>query len=602
MLSRLKQYPCSYFHKLNLPWHRWKYAAARAQIDPLLAKLCIFGIRYGWHAGIIASADPISAQSNHPIPDSVKPKVIEDILHGLDAGFILGPFSPNNPWSKETIISPLGTVTKKSADSSTIKYRVIQDLSHGKRINRSVNVFIPNYATLVHYITLKQIVSMIHRLGPGAMIWVADMAEAYRRVLLHHSFHKYLGFRWENMIFRYACLPFGLSSSPQIYSAFAECLRQIVLFSHPRLFFVNGFPVIRNYLDDFFAAHPNPASAWAQYRLFRQWLLYLGIPTQDWKCCSPNVQAIILGFLYNTVNQTVSIPKAKLQQILESIRSLLSKTRRVSRRELAVITGKLNWCCQIIFGAHSMIRSLEFVIDSHYPWDRKVLRLNSQVKADLKWWINILQSPFTSISFDWIIKNPATADIHVWSDASGSHALGFGAYSSLGHFFQIKWNAVPLPSNMNWNDIHFPEFLALTVAAIVWAPQFTGKAVHFHCDNSSVVSMVVKRSTPKYRPDLLRLARWLTQVALFFKFYFWTQHIPGALNIEADNLSRFKPNPFKRFSIPNIYESIDQFSKPFFNLNPNYSDSFIWKQEKIDKLVAKCIWQDPTTALKLPSF
>ena len=339
-----------------------------------------------------------------------------------------------------------------------------------------------------------------------------------------------------------------------------------------------------------------------QYRLFREWLVYLGIPTQEWKCCPPSIQTIILGFLYHTVNQTVSIPKEKLQQIIQIIKSLLSKRRRVSRRELAVITGKLNWCCQIIFGGHSMIRQLEFLIDSPYSWDSKVIRLTSQAKADLKWWINILQSPFTSISFDWIIKNPATADIHVWSDASGSNSLGFGAYSSLGHFIQVKWDSVPLPSNMNWDDINFPEFLALTVAAVVWAPQFTGKAVHFHCDNSAVVSMVVKRSTPKYRPDLLRLTRWLTQVALFYKFYFWTQHIPGLLNIEADNLSRFKSDPFKRFLIPNISESIDLFSKPFLVLNPNYSESFNWTQDVPNDITAKCIWQDPTTALKLPPF
>jgi len=404
------------------------------------------------------------------------------------------------------------------------------------------------------------------------------------------------------MVFRYACLPFGLSSSPQIYSAFAECLRQIVLFSHPLLFFVNGFPVIRNYLDDFFAGHPNPQVAWAQYRIFREWLVYLGIPTQEWKCSGPSITAIILGFLYNTVNQTVSIPPSKLQQIIQDIRFLLSLNRRVSRREIAVITGKLNWCCQIIFGAHAMIRSLEFLIDSHYKWDNKAIRLTSQVKADLNWWINILQSPFTSISFNWIIKNPATADIHVWSDASGSNKLGFGAYSSLGHYIQVEWNSIQLPSNMNWNDINFPEFLALTVAAVRWAPDFHGKAVHFHCDNSAVVSMVIKRSTPKPRKDLLRLARWLTQVALFYKFYFWIQHIPGVLNIEADNLSRLKPNPFARFSRLDILETIDEFTKPFFTLNPNYSNSFDWTQDQVLKIPNQCIWSDPTELLKLPVY
>ena len=96
-----------------------------ARIDPLLAKLCVFGIRYGWHAGILANADPISAKANHPIPDSVKPKVVEDILHGLDSGFNLGPFSQEDPWGKETIISPLGAIPKKTNDPAIKKFRII---------------------------------------------------------------------------------------------------------------------------------------------------------------------------------------------------------------------------------------------------------------------------------------------------------------------------------------------------------------------------------------------------------------------------------------------------------------------------------------------
>ena len=133
---------------MKLPWIRWKYAADRARINPILSKLCVFGIRYGWHAGIIKEADPLSSTSNHPITDEVKPKVVKHILHGLRSGFILGPFSQSNPWGRETVIAPLGTVRKKGAD----KYRVIQDLSYNKRIKRSVNVFIPAHASFVSYI------------------------------------------------------------------------------------------------------------------------------------------------------------------------------------------------------------------------------------------------------------------------------------------------------------------------------------------------------------------------------------------------------------------------------------------------------------------
>ena len=588
LLHQLRNYPTTYFHNLKLPWIRWKYAADRARINPILAKLCVFGIRYGWHAGIIKSADPLSAPSNHPIPDEVKPRVVKDILHGLHSGFILGPFSKSNPWGRETVIAPIGTVRKKGAD----KYRVIQDLSYNKRIRRSVNIFIPAHASFVQYISFRRIVRWIRSLGRGSFIWVIDMAEAYRRVLLHHQFHRFLGFKWNNMIFRYACLPFGLSSSPQIYSAFAECLRQIVLCSHTNLFFINGAPVLFNYLDDFFCGHPCYKKSLAQYRLFREWLVYLGVPTQEWKCCAPATLAIILGFLYNTIDQTVAIPGPKLKEIINQIKVLLAK-RRVSRRELAAVSGKLNWCCQIVFGGRAMVRSLELLTCIPRAWDAKVIRITSEAKKDLNWWKNILSSPFVSIPLEWLDKDASDADIHVWSDASGNAQLGFGAYCSLGHYFHIRWADIQLPQAFNWNDINFPEFFALVVAVYLWAPLFAGKSVHFHCDNSAVVSMVIKRSITKDRADLLSLARWLTQIALAHRFYFWITYIPGVLNIEADNLSRFKVNPFERLYSCLDGAQIDKHSKPFFNFNKNFDSSFDWKQDSALVIANRILQKDP---------
>ena len=150
------------------------------------------------------------------------------------------------------------------------------------------------------------------------------MADAYRKVLLAPQFHRFFGFQWENMVFRYACLPFGLSSSPQIYSAFAECLRQIVLWSDPQLFVINGVQILMNYLDDFFCGHSSKKQALLQYRIFREWLVFLGIPTCDWKCSAPSIEALILGFLCNTVKRTVSIPPEKIAIILELIESMLN--------------------------------------------------------------------------------------------------------------------------------------------------------------------------------------------------------------------------------------------------------------------------------------
>ena len=498
-------------------------------------------------------------------------KVVQDTLHGLEAGFILGPFTHGNPWAQQTVISPLGLVDKKGN-----KHRVVHDLSHGKKLKKAVNSFIHENFTKVKYVQTQRITRMIAAMGQGAFVWMIDMAEAYRRVLLHPRFHKYLGFKWHELIFRYICLPFGLSSSPQIYSSFAECLRRIIIGNHPNLFFIGKVVLLLNYLDDFFGGHPDYKTAWTQYRLFRHWLVYLGIPTQDRKCSKPNTIAIILGFLYNTIDQTLSVPKEKIELVMKEILQLLSHPRRCTRRQIARMAGLLNWLCQVVFGGRAMIRSLEFLINVKAGWDRPVIRLTKDVIQDLRWWLGILQTKVMVIPFSYLIKSPSSADIHIWTDASGSGKKGLGAYNSLGQFLQVKWKDLPMPEDWKWNESTAPEYFAIVVAMLTWAESFSCQSILIHSDNIPVVSLIKSRSVKKGRMDLSRFSQWLTQIALFYHCYFWISYIPGKHNIEADALSRFKKKPFDRFLLPMI---VDVYSQPFFDKNPYYTAQFTWKDD-----------------------
>ena len=141
---------------------------------------------------------------------------------------------------------------------------------------------------------------------------------------------------------------------------------------------------------------------------------------------------------------------------------------------------------------------------------------------------------------------------------------------------------ISLPTSWNPKDSLYPELFALTVAAFIWAPLFTNKSITFHCDNAATVFILAKRSVPRHRSDILYLVKSLTKVALISRFYFWVVHIPGVSNIEADALSRFKINPFRKLLLPN--RPLDQHIAPFFKLNPNYPNGFIWKQSHIIQL------------------
>ena len=566
-----------------MPWKRWDYAARLAGLDNNLRKYCVNGIKEGFHPGISSNANPVSARENHFVEPTVIPRVYEDILHGLKSGFLLGPFDPKSELARRTVISPIGTVARKFSE----KIRVIHDLSHGHSINRSVNFYISKQESSITYISTKQLARTILSLGTGAYLWVIDMAEAYRRVLLHPNFHQFLGIKWDNLVYRFACLPFGLASSPKIYSYFAEVLRQIVVFSHGDLYFTGELISLMNYLDDFSAGSPDKKTAWKQFNIFQEWLQYLGVPTQPKKCICPTHIIKILGFIYNTINMTLSVPELKIKEFILSIEELLSSPRRCSKQLIAEVVGRLNWTATVIFGARALIRPLELLLQLRVRWEARTIRLSQAIIQDLIWWKQLLRSELNSIPLQFVAKSAQDGDIHVWTDAAGGQGLGFAAFSSLGDYFQVKWSDLDLGPDWNWEDIGRGELLAVVVAAVIWANKFRGKSVTFHCDNTSVVAWVIKRSTPADRPDLLALVRWLTFICFKIRFYFWIQWIPGDRNIEADNLSRFRKDPFTRIFSG---RDIDEFIEPFFQKQPNLLN-FQFIRSSALSVAQKCLSQ-----------
>ena len=44
------------------------------------------------------------------------------------------------------------------------------------------------------------------------------MTDAYLHITVCEQHHKYLQFRWRGKVYRYRCLPFGLTSAPRVFT------------------------------------------------------------------------------------------------------------------------------------------------------------------------------------------------------------------------------------------------------------------------------------------------------------------------------------------------------------------------------------------------
>jgi len=63
----------------------------------------------------------------------------------------------------------------------------------------------------MHYIKLDQIIHMVNKHGPGAMMAKFDVEAAYRNVAVHPVDRNLSGMKWRGKFFVDLALPFGAS-------------------------------------------------------------------------------------------------------------------------------------------------------------------------------------------------------------------------------------------------------------------------------------------------------------------------------------------------------------------------------------------------------
>ena len=474
---------------------------------------------------------PNQTQRNLPTDDIGKLHITKWLIQGCNDGHFLGPFTTPPFQSYHT--SPVGTVPK-----DITKRRTIHHLS-APRKGISVNSEITQESKTVTFIQFKQVVAWIQSLGKNAFIWKSDLENAYRQLALHPTAYPLLGIRWLNHYVFDTRGPFGLASMVAIFQDFADLLLYAVSQSMLHLFLINNSISLHHLLDDFFGGHNNSSMAQKQFDQFFHISNILGVKVSQRKSYPPTQQLTILGYHYDTTTQTVSIPIEKIHKIKQQLKLLVQK-RKSKAQELLSIVGKLRWVSNIIVTGSAFVRRLEQAAHSvkelHY-W----VRLNSEIKKDIKWWLKVLNSQtLNQREFKFILANPTQSDIQIYSD--GSTTKGIGGYCANNNVcYQILLSQI---ANLHKDaDIQFIELLALVVTAKMWAQNWTNSSITFYCDNEPVVGMLKKKCATFKRWDLMQLIRILCELANKHSFYFWAVHIPDKQNQIADKLSRFQTVP-----------------------------------------------------------
>ena len=153
----------------------------------------------------------------------------------------------------------------------------------------SVNDGIDPEEFTLHYITVDQVIRLVCKLGPGALMAKFDVEAAYRNVPVHPSHRVLLGMKWHDQFYVDLVLPFGLQSAPFIFNSIADMVEWILVNSYQ-------IPDLLHYLDDFITAGPAQSLQCAQnFATALEVCQRLGLPLHPGKCVGPFTVHVVLG-------------------------------------------------------------------------------------------------------------------------------------------------------------------------------------------------------------------------------------------------------------------------------------------------------------------
>ena len=516
-----------------------------------------------------------------PMTTPQKQGVTDWILKYHAKQFMAGPFDLDYKFKfGKLFVAPLFVVPKPNGTWRPIVH--LSYKSHNKLF--SINDCLCEYMKTVQYVSFKEVVQLVNNAGPGAYIFLVDAQDAYYRVPVRKQDWKYMGIKWAKKYWIFRSLQMGCSSSPKIYTEFADAVEYICVNKNRDIFILNNIQQLRHYIDDFFGAYPTMKGALKMFKIVYQTFEELGIPTRPAKCFYPATTRKILGWVYDTILRVAGVPNDKRVLLVFMLLKLKQKGRS-DKKTMEQLIGRLQNVSLVIFPGKAFVRRLEAALhllrfDYNVPFN-----LSSFVLEDIDWWLKILQQPeLCCTSFDLLLKHPSDGDYTLWSDATTT--IGGGGYAmnkqkQILFYYQFDWAETILQHVVQIRklEIDVLELLLSVVGIILLTPYLTNNTVTIYNDNPGAAGAIRTKAPRLYRLDMQCLIRHLAFHAIENKFYFWGVHYTvknGHPMQLADDLSRFAPTvpkdfanvPFKN-AVPIVNQLLNKLATYPLNLPSN---------------------------------
>ena len=346
-----------------------------------------------------------------------------------------------------------------------------------------------------------------------------DLTDAYLHVPIHPRSCKYLRFTLGGQVYQFKALPFGLSTSPFVFTllmkVIATFLRKRAITLHP-------------YLEDWFTRNQNRQRLLEHRQFILSLIISLGLIINYEKSDLVPAQVFtFIGMEFLTHANIVRVPQTRQMKILETVR-MVSQKISISVRDFLSLLGQLNAAADFVMLGRLHLRPLQMSL--HNQWQPQKLPLchqicmTTEILQHLKWW---LQEDRYHQGVPLKIDPPSHT---IFTDASLS---GLGAHvEPEGLLFHGLWTEDQSRLHINVLEVK-AIFLSLSRAA----HKVKNSTVLVSTDNTTVVAYI-RHQGGTHSTELSEEVWNILNLCLAHNIHLLAKHIPGRFNTLADRMSR----------------------------------------------------------------
>lgn len=391
-----------------------------------------------------------------------------------------------------------------------------------------------------------------------------DLKEAYLVVPIAKEHHKYLRFEYNQKYFEFKAMPYGLSVAPWV---FTKLMKEVI--SHLRQ---KGYKSVV-YLDDILCIGNSFDECADNVNKTLTLLKCLGFVINYEKSnLVPRQVCRFLGFIFNTLDMTLSLPDEKRYGIMKLIRKFY-KLPTCSIKELSQLIGVLTAACPAVRYGWLYTKTLErqkyLALLKHADNYEAKIKLSNVILPDLKWWKDNIMSTHN------VLRQDKKFALELFTDASRT---GWGAACN-GARANGGWKDEELPLHIN-----YLELLAVFLGLKSFASKQHDCSILLRVDNTTALCYINRMGGIRF-PHLHVLTKNIWQWCEKRNIFIQASYINTHDNIEADEESR-KVNADTEWELSNwAFQTIVQrLGKPKIDLfasriNAKCNEYISWKPD-----------------------